>query len=109
MPADDLHAVLRLREERVERADGERADDRAPQARRAADDEHRERHERQVEIERARVQRQQMDVEPAREARERAREHERAEPLPYMEIPAADAAAGSSRVARSIRPKRLRW
>ncbi len=26
-----------------------------------------------------------------------------------MEMPAADAAAGSSRVARSCRPKRLRW
>ena len=46
-----------LREERVERADRERADDRAPEARRAADDEHRERDERQVEIDATRCSR----------------------------------------------------
>ena len=80
--AEDLHAVLGLGEERVERAHGERADDRAPQARRAADDEHGERDEGQIEVHRLGVERQQVDVEAAGEPGDRAREGEREQPLP---------------------------
>ena len=67
-PEDRRSPFSACGEERVERADGERSDDRAPEARRAADDEHRERDERQVEIHRLGVQRQQV----ARRARRRS-------------------------------------
>ena len=71
-----------LGEEGVERADRERADDRAPEARRASDDEHRERDEREIEVDSVDVDREEVDVEPASEPRQEAGERERAEPLP---------------------------
>ena len=76
------HPVLHLREHRVERADEQRADDRAPEARRAADDEHRERDERQVEVDGVDVDRDEVDVEAAGEPGEEAGERERREALP---------------------------
>ena len=80
--AADVEAVLGLGEQRVEAADRQRADDRAPEARHAADHEHREGDEREIEVHRLRVDRQQVDVEPAGEPRERAGERERDQPLP---------------------------
>ena len=77
-----VDAVLGLRQERVDRADRQRSDDSAPEARRAADHEHRKGDEGQIEVERLGVQGQQVDVEPAREPRERAREREGDQPLP---------------------------
>src|SRR2546423_12219436 len=49
-PNSEVDAVLRITEERVESADGERADDRAEEAVDAADDEHRESQERQLQV-----------------------------------------------------------
>src|SRR5579884_1613773 len=80
--ADDVDAVLRRREERVEPADRERADDRAEQAAGAAHDEHRERQERQVEVQRVDLDRQQVDVQPAGKPRERAGERKGEQSLP---------------------------
>ena len=74
-------AVLGLGEQRVEAGDGERADDRAPEARHASDHEHGERDEREVEVHGVDVDRQVVDVQPAGEAGERAREREGDETL----------------------------
>jgi hypothetical protein len=76
-----MRPVLRDREERVDAADGERADDGAPQAREAANDEHRERHEREVEIDALRRDRERVDDQAAREPGHRSREREGDEPL----------------------------
>ena len=78
----DVDAALGLAQERVQRAHDERAEHRAPEARGAAEDEHRERQERQLEVDRiGRDRAEDVHVEPAREAGERARERERPEPL----------------------------
>ena len=80
--AGDREAVLGLGEQRVEAGDRERTDDGAPEARHAADDEHGERDERQVEVDEVDVQRQQVDVEPAGEPGHGAGETEGDQPLP---------------------------
>ena len=66
--AADVEPVLGLGEQRVEAADGERADDGAPEARHPADHEHRQRDEREIEVHRLGVERQQVHVEATREA-----------------------------------------
>ena len=67
-------AVLGLDQERVQAADGKRAEHRPPQARHASDDEHRERHEGELEVDLlGRDRAEQVDEQPAREAGERAR------------------------------------
>ena len=82
-----LDGVHRGREEGVDAVHGERADDRAEQASGASDDEHRQRDERQIEIQVVRRERLQVDVEAAGEAREPAREREREQPLPVDRDP----------------------
>ncbi len=68
-------------EHRVEAAHEQCADDRAPQAGRAADHEHRQRDERQVEIDRVDVDRDEVDVQAACEPGQEPRERERREAL----------------------------
>ena len=66
--AADVEAVLGLGEQRVEAAHRERSDDGAPEARHAADHEHRQRDEREIEVHRLGVERQQVHVETTRKA-----------------------------------------
>jgi len=69
----DVHGVLRVAEERVERTDRKRSHHRAPEAADAAEDEHGKRHEREVEIEEIRRdQAELVHVETAGETRERS-------------------------------------
>ena len=68
-PPEDAEPVLGLREQGVEPRDGERPDDGAPEARHPADHEHRERDEREIEVERVGTGRQQVHVEASGEAR----------------------------------------
>ena len=108
--AEHVDAVLGRGEEGVEPADRERADDRAEQAPGAADDEHRERDERQVEVERVDVERQQVDVEAAGEAGERRpRARTRAAAAGRSRSRPPTRPPGPRASPRSIRPKRLRW
>ena len=81
-PTGDAEAVLGLRQQRVETRDRERADDGAPQARHAADHEHRERDEGQIEVERVGAGGQEVHVEAAGEPCQQPRDGERDEPLP---------------------------
>ena len=67
-------ATLRLEEENVERTHRQRPYDRSPQARDTAHDEHRERQEREVEVDVARLQcSSKVYKQPSRKARERPR------------------------------------
>ncbi len=106
----DVHRVLRVAEERVGAADEERADHGAPEAADASDHEHRERDEGELEVDLVGGDAPELVHEQA--AGEAARA-----PLSvnatrrwrWTSIPLACAAGGSSRVARSWRPNRLRW
>ncbi len=81
VPAEERGAVLGDGEIRVEPADRERPDNGAEQARRTPDHEHRERDERQVQVDRLGLHRQQVDVEAAGEPCEQSREREGDQPL----------------------------
>ena len=75
--------LLGVTEQDVEQADVDRADDGAPQARDAADDEHRQGEKGQVEVHLVGADAaEQVDVEAAGEPREGTREREREQPLP---------------------------
>ena len=76
-----MDAALGLGEERVDGADGQGSDDGAPEAGRAADHEHRQREEGEVQIDGLGIYGKQVDVEAAREPGQRARQHERDQPL----------------------------
>ncbi len=106
----DADPVLGVAEQRVDAADRERADDRAPQARDAADDEHRQRQEGQLEVDLlGRDRAEHVDEQPAGEAASAPLSVNAHNRCRCTLIPTACAAAGSSRVARSFRPSGLRW
>src|SRR5207302_3246592 len=81
--AEDVDPLFRIAEQDVEEADRDRADDGAPQARDATDDEHRERQEGEVEVDLVRADAaEQVYEQAAREAGQAARERERPEAMP---------------------------
>ena len=100
----DADALLGLAQERVEAAHRERADHGAPEARDAADHEHRERHERELEVDLVgRDRAEHVDVEAAREPRERAGERERPQPL-AVDVDAGRLRRGGILARRAQRP-----
>src|SRR5262249_50075802 len=82
LEADDVHASLGGGQKRVQAADQKRSEDGAQEAADAPDDEHRERDERQIEIDLVGVDAAELvDEEAPREAADRPADREGAEAL----------------------------